>query len=68
MPVIKPAVLAFLVVISAAAAQSPDPPLSETRLTVHTLLREDIFAGFMSNNVSRLSRAEQNIAARSFPA
>ena len=56
----KGAVLTFLVV-TAAAAQSPDPPLSETRLTVHTLLREDIFAGFMNDNLERVSRAERNI-------
>ena len=35
--------------------------LSDTRLTVHTLLREDIFAGFQSNNMDRVSKAEQNI-------
>jgi hypothetical protein len=29
---------------------------------VHTLLREDIFAGFLDNNVNRVARAEQNIA------
>ncbi|MGB2696210.1 MAG: hypothetical protein WBD55_13640 [Dehalococcoidia bacterium] len=56
----KGAVLVF-VVMTSAAAQSPDPPLSETRLTVHTLLREDIFAGFMNDNLQRLSRAERNI-------
>jgi hypothetical protein len=42
-------------------AQSPEPPLSETRLTVHTLLREDVFAGFMGNDLVRFSRAERNI-------
>ena len=56
----KSALLACLA-ITAAAAQSPDPVLSETRLTVHTLLREDIFAGFMSNNMHRMARAEQHI-------
>ena len=49
------------VVVTAAAAQSPDPLLSDRRLTVHTLLREDIFAGFMNDNLARLSKAEQNI-------
>ena len=43
------------------AAQSPDPLLSDTRLTVHTLVREDIFAGFRSDNMERLAKAEQNI-------
>lgn len=56
----RPALLAF-VLISAAAAQSPAPPLTDSRLTVHTLLREDIFAGFMGDNLARFSRAEQNL-------
>ena len=50
-----------LVAISAAVrAQNPEPPLADTRLTVHTLLREDIFAGFLKNDVARLARAEKN--------
>ena len=36
-------------------------PLADTRLTVHTLLREDIFAGFLDNDMERVARAEQNI-------
>jgi tetratricopeptide (TPR) repeat protein len=52
----------FVVVISSAlAAQAPEPPLADTRLTVHTLLREDIFAGFLQNDLARLARAEKNI-------
>lgn len=54
--------LGALVVIGAALpAQAPEPPLAETRLTVHTLLREDVFAGFLQNDVARLSRAEKSI-------
>jgi hypothetical protein len=60
MRVFKGALLVFALVTT-AAAQSPAPPLAETRLTVHTLLREDIFAGFFDNNMDRVSRAEQNI-------
>ena len=41
--------------------QSPEPPLADSRLTVHTLLREDIFAGFLQSDLARLGRAEQNI-------
>jgi hypothetical protein len=49
------------VVISAAVpAQAPEPPVSDTRLAVQTLLREDIFAGFLQNDVTRLARAEKN--------
>src|SRR5262249_18299632 len=47
--------------VTVAMAQSPEPPLSDTRLTVHTLLREDIFAGFLTNDMERLARGEQNI-------
>ena len=51
----------LLLVVAGAKAQSPEPPLSDKRLTVHTLLREDIFAGFMSNDMVRFGRAERNI-------
>jgi hypothetical protein len=48
-------------VVTAAAAQPSEPPIADTRLTVHTLLREDIFAGFLDNNMDRVARAERNI-------
>jgi hypothetical protein len=51
----------FFVVSAALPAQTPEPPLADTRLTVHTLLREDIFAGFLQNDLARLARAEKNI-------
>jgi hypothetical protein len=57
---LKTAVL-VLVVVTAAAAQTPDTLLSETRLTVHTLVREDIFAGFRNDNMERFARGERNI-------
>lgn len=62
MRLLESALLAFLVV-TAAAAQSADALLSETRLSVHTLLREDIFGGFLDNRLERLARAERNIEA-----
>ena len=46
-----------------AAAQSPEPPLSETRLSVHTLVREDLFAGFLLNDMTRFARGERNVEA-----
>ncbi|MBI3653515.1 MAG: hypothetical protein HY231_20995 [Acidobacteria bacterium] len=55
----KLAVILFLV--SIVAAQSPEPPLADTRLTVHTLLREDIFAGFLADDLKRFNRGEKNI-------
>lgn len=51
-------VVAFVTV---AAAQSTQSPLSDSRLTVHTILREDIFAGFMSDEMVRFERGEKNI-------
>jgi len=54
--------LAFAIA-AVPAAQTIEPPLSESRLTVHTLLREDIFAGFLSNDMTRFERAERNIEA-----
>lgn len=58
-------VVTMLIVLLGVAigvtAQSPEPPLSDTRLTVHTLLREDVFAGFMGNDMARFERGERNI-------
>jgi hypothetical protein len=51
----------LFVAITGAKAQSPEPPLSDTRLTVHTLVREDIFAGFMANDMIRFARGERNV-------
>jgi hypothetical protein len=57
--------MSLLVIVSAivavGAAQSPQSPLSDTRLTVHTLLREDMFAGFLADDMERFSRGEKNI-------
>jgi hypothetical protein len=51
----------LLIAIVGVKAQSPEPPLSDTRLTVHTLVREDIFAGFMANDMVRFTRGEKNV-------
>ncbi len=50
-----------VMLVTIAAAQSPEPPLSDTRLTVHTLVREDIFAGFLVDDLDRLSKGEKSI-------
>jgi hypothetical protein len=47
----------------ALSAQSPDSHLAEPRLSVHTLLREDMFAAWLENDMGRLVRAERNIEA-----
>jgi len=59
---IKAGLLVF-VVAAGVAAQSPEPPLADTRLTVHTLLREDVFSGFLANDMTRFARAERNAVA-----
>lgn len=56
--------LGFILTISTAIpAQTPEPPIADTRLTVHTLVREDVFAGFLQNDLARLARAEKNLEA-----
>jgi tetratricopeptide (TPR) repeat protein len=54
-------VFLLLALVTAALAQGPEPPLADTRLTIHTLVREDIFAGFLSDNMERFARGEKNI-------
>ncbi len=44
-----------------AVAETPDPPIENTRLRVSTLVREDIFAGWMDNDMERFARAENNL-------
>jgi tetratricopeptide (TPR) repeat protein len=44
------------------ATQQPEIPLDDARLTIHTLLREDVFAGVLDNDMDRLARGEKNIA------
>lgn len=61
MSTIKAAVVITMLAVFAAASQSPEPPLSDTRLTIHTLLREDIFAGFLQNDMTKLARGEKNL-------
>jgi hypothetical protein len=51
----------LFVTITVVSAQSPEPPLADTRLAVHTLVREDIFAGFMANDMERFARGEKNV-------
>jgi hypothetical protein len=42
-------------------AQSPEPPLHDKRISVHTLVREDIFAGVRDGDMDRLARREKSI-------
>ncbi len=54
-------VLLTTIIATLALAQSTAPPLTDMRLSVHTLLREDIFAGYQQNDLARLTRGEKNI-------
>jgi tetratricopeptide (TPR) repeat protein len=47
--------------VTVAAAQTMEPPLSDSRLTIHTLVREDIFAGFLADDMPRFSRGEKTL-------
>lgn len=49
------------VLATVAGAYSSDIPLDDTRLSIHTLVREDVFAGFLANDLERLTRGEKNI-------
>lgn len=61
MRVFSGVVLALLLTGTVAAQQSASPPLEDKRLTIHTLVREDIFAGWMQDDLTRMSRGEANI-------
>lgn len=56
-------VCSFLAVflVGDAFGESPEPPISDTRLPVSTLVREDVFAGWRANDMERFARAEKNI-------
>lgn len=56
----KKALLVCVAGIS-ALAQSPKTPAFDTRLAVSTIVREDIFAGFMANDNERMLRGEKNV-------
>ena len=60
MRTIKIIVLAAMLA-TIAVAYTSDIPLNDTRLSIHTLVREDIFAGFLQNDLERLTRGEKNI-------
>ena len=57
---IKKALL-VIALVTVAAAQAPQSLLSDSRFTVHTLVREDIFAGWMSDDMVRFERGEKNV-------
>jgi tetratricopeptide (TPR) repeat protein len=46
---------------AAPPPRTQEPPDSDPRLSVNTLVREDIFAGFLEDDMERFSRGERNI-------
>src|SRR5436305_8051710 len=54
---------AALLVLSVTTAfgQGPEPDISDRRISQATLVREDLFAGFLDDNAVRLARAERNL-------
>jgi len=61
MLLIKVTIVIALLAVFAVASQSPEASLSDERLTIHTLVREDIFAGFLNDDLTRMTRGEKNI-------
>jgi hypothetical protein len=54
--------VAFVTIVAVAQTpKSPQPPLADARLSVNTLLREDIFAGFLTDDMERFARGEKNL-------
>jgi uncharacterized protein (TIGR03067 family) len=51
----------FGVTVCLTAAQTPEPALSDSRLSIQTLVREDIFAGILDEDLDRLARGENSI-------
>ena len=47
--------------VGVALGADPTDHLNDKRLSIHTLVREDIFAGWRSGNMDRFRRGEQNI-------
>ena len=46
---------------SLVGAQSLQSPALDPRLTVHTLVREDVFAGFIGGDMNRMARGEKTL-------
>ena len=50
-----------LFLVSDGIDDSPEPPILNKRIPISTLVREDVFAGWMENDMERFARAEKNI-------
>ncbi len=55
-------ILTLVAGVCLGAADAPSKlPLTDTRYSVHTLVREDIFAGILEGDMDRFARGEQSI-------
>ena len=54
--------LLALAIAVVAVAQAPDAASFDARLTIHTIVREDIFAGFLGNDMERFAEGEKKLA------
>ena len=53
--------LSVVILLVVATAKSQAPPRFDSRLSVSTLVREDIFAGFIDDDMERLARGEKTV-------
>ena len=58
----KLALLALSAWSLSAQAPTVSPTGHDPRLTIHTLVREDLFAGFLANDEARLTKGERTLA------
>ena len=54
-------IVVFCLFTITAFGQVPELTPLDKRLSIHTLVREDIFAGILTNDMDRLSRGEKNV-------
>src|SRR5688572_25333540 len=61
MRILTGGLMAILLATAVSAQPAAAPPLDDKRFSIHTLVREDIFAGFMSDDAARMARGEANV-------
>lgn len=59
--VLTAGVLAAMIAGAVLAQPAAAPPLNDTRVAVSTLVREDMFAGFLEGDMASLARGEANL-------
>ncbi len=54
-------ILMALATAAVAVAQGPDTAAFDSRLSIHTIVREDIFAGYLGNDMERFAEGEKKL-------